>query len=183
MAPELPRERLEKRKTSLTNRATVAYSHDEISLEMFETYAREIENAEDSAALDRIDESLPVVREPEPAPEQNIRATASTVKKTGRWLESDEIALRAKMSTVVLDLTSYTDESDLALHIDCELDMSKLKLIVPEGIEVRDRLSDQQMGNFVHRGRSIGNAGTLVLTGTARMSSIKVKTRRVRRRG
>lgn len=103
-----------------------------------------------------------------------VFADHEVVKRLGRWAKERDFMVRARRSTVVLDLRSpEIEDGDIAVNID--LDGANLELLVADDAEI-----DQTQITWTGRGRvkdAVGGAGgrRIVLAGPSAGSEVRVK--------
>ncbi|MGC4152309.1 MAG: hypothetical protein QM628_04440 [Propionicimonas sp.] len=106
--------------------------------------------------------------------ETDIFADHEVVKKLGRWTTGRGFTVRARRSTVVLDLRSpEIQDGDITVSID--LDKATLELLVADDAQI-----DQTQIAWTGRGRvkdSVGDSGgrRIVLVGSSTSSEVRVK--------
>lgn len=104
----------------------------------------------------------------------DVFADHEVVKRLGRWTTDRAFTIRARRSTVVIDLRSPEIEiGEIVLNID--LDKANLELLVAEDAEV-----DQRQIAWTGRGRvkdATGGTGgrRIVLVGSSSVSEVRVK--------
>jgi hypothetical protein len=172
---------LGKRKDALIDTLTDLYAADRLQMEDFENLVSQVHAADSETALKALvlsrtelqTQARPAARADE------IVASMSTLRKRGRWLVSDRLAIKGHMSTVVLDLREYAYEPGFRLLVRLDLDMSTIKLIVPRAFAVTDHFESNSMSSIKNRPRLVGAPlGEIVLTGSLNMSTVKVRYRR-----
>ncbi|GAA4491363.1 hypothetical protein [Microbacterium panaciterrae] len=104
----------------------------------------------------------------------DVFADHEVVKKLGRWTTEREFTIRARRSTVVLDLRSpEIEEGEVVVNID--VDKTTLELLVADDAEV-----DQRQIAWTGRGRvkdATGGTGgrRIILVGSSAGSEVRVK--------
>ncbi|HUX22631.1 MAG TPA: hypothetical protein VMW69_15445, partial [Spirochaetia bacterium] len=125
--------------------AAAAFSSNQMDLERYETLAGEIASAERSSDLEEIQARLPRVIQPPPEKAQVIHAESSSLKREGRWLDSPLVTLRGSSSNIVLDFRAYALEDNLRVEIELDCRSSNVRLVVPRGIDVIERIESNRM--------------------------------------
>lgn len=121
--------------------------------------------------------SHPLTKSTADAPSGTVRVEAfyTTLKKLGHWTEARDYEVRARRSTVHLDLRSaHVPEGDIELHFDCE--RSIIKLLVPDGSVLDEgELSLPGRSTVKDGQRHIAGGGRRIrLTGELQRSEIRV---------
>ncbi len=160
--------------------AAAAFSSNQLDLETYEMLAGRIAAAGDLTVLQGIESALPPIPQSPQPQAQLVSADLSKVKKTGRWVEASRIAVRGRMSQITLDFTAYAGERDLRLDLDLELKGSKLRIIVPENIDVVERLTSTRMSVFHDKRRRTSTNNAIVVSGSLSASNAKIKRKRMR---
>jgi len=120
--------------------------------------------------------AAPVARQHPSAPPVDIRATMSTVTRSGTWNAPSEIRVASKMATVTLDFTSAVLSSR---HVAIDVDdyCSTITVVVPEGASVDLDGVDTVGGSANNRVKSRPVDGGLHVTvrGRVRFGSVTAK--------
>lgn len=99
-----------------------------------------------------------------------------TLKKKGDWVDADAYRLSGRMSNYELDLREYEGVSGFRLFLEVDLDMSTLRLIVPDGWVVSCNLDSNIASNVKDKGPSAPwGDNRIEIAGGLKMSTIKVK--------
>ena len=113
-----------------------------------------------------------------PAPRESaeLRATMSSLKRTGRWVVPSTLVLRNRMSSTDLD---FTDARIDHAEVRVELDVSggSVEMLLPDGATVDTDEVEVNMGsvkNKVGGGDRVGRPH-FVLSGTIRAGSLKIR--------
>jgi hypothetical protein len=110
---------------------------------------------------------------PPPADRERLRADHVILRRLGHWTEAHEIDLRARHSSVVLDLRSPQVPENL--EITAELDHATLTLLVPDHADVdTDDLTWTGKGRVHDRGGD-GAHEQVRVTGHAHDSQVRVR--------
>ncbi len=171
---------LEARKDKCFRLAAAAYSGNQLDLDRYEMLAEHIVAADDIRSLQEIESSLPQPRHLS-SDTQVIRADKGKIRKLGRWIESSHIVVEGEMSKIILDFMDYATETDLRVDLVLDCRMTEVRIIVPQSIDVVERVSSNSMSTFRDRRRSENSNSAIVVTGDLRMSKVKVRRKRVRR--
>ncbi len=111
-------------------------------------------------------------------PEGAIRleCVSGNLRQEGQWVRASAYELRLKSSSARLDLREYEDASGLRLVLDIDAQSSTIRLTVPRGFEVQDRLSERVSSSVHNKAKESPFGGNLVvLEGRLRSSVLKVK--------
>jgi len=160
--------------------AAAAFSSDQLDLDLYESLAGTIAVAETAADLEVIRKNLPEVIEPPKPPVQIVEARASSMRKSGRWLDSPLVALKSKGSSVVLDFTEYADERKLRVNLDLDCTGTSLTIVVPPGIDVVERIAESRASVFRDKRRRTEGDGAILITGAITGSRVKIKRKKAR---
>jgi hypothetical protein len=108
-----------------------------------------------------------------------LSCVSGNIRKVGDWVKARRYTLALKSSSARLDLCQYDGESGFRLFLDIDAVSSNLRLVVPEGFEVEDRLGDNVSSTVRNKpkGESYGD-NIVVLSGSIRSSVVKIKYRR-----
>lgn len=187
----MPDSKLETDKDALIQRMTEAYARGVMDMAAFERAVTRISACSDPAALESEAGALgfssqaavsvaPVLSAELARPSEGIELTcvSGTIRKSGDWLRSRSYALRLKSSGARLDLRHYEGMKGLRLHIDLDAASSSVTLVVPEGFEVEDRLTERVSSAVRNKpkGGSFGD-NLIVLTGRLRSSAVRIRYR------
>jgi len=170
----------EARKDRCFRLAAEAYSGNQLDLNRYEILAGEIAAANDITSLQVIESSLPQPQH-RSAETQVIRADMGEVHKVGKWIESSHVLVEGQMAKVTLDFMDYAAEADLRVDLVLDCRMSQVRIIVPRGIDVLERMTSNSMSTFRDRRRSDNSNSAIVVTGDLTMSKVKVRRKKVRR--
>lgn len=108
----------------------------------------------------------------------DILADHEVVKKLGRWTTEREFTVRARRSTVVVDLRSpEIEEDEVVVNID--LDKANLELLVADDAEVDQRQIAWTGGGRVKDATGGTGGRRIVLVGSSSGSEVRVKRRGV----
>jgi hypothetical protein len=124
-------------------------------------------------ALDPRERSAPA---PAAADAVQLSCVSSNLRETGDWVRSRRYELALKSASARLDLREYDGVRGFRLVIAVDAVSSNLRVIVPEGFEVEDRLSERVSSTIRNRprGESYGD-NLVVITGSVRSSNVRVK--------
>ena len=121
--------------------------------------------------------AVPAVPSPagvSPAPEQ-IRAIMSSDERRGRWTVPAHMQLRAIMGEVTLELQEAVLTSHLT-RIDASVTMGEIKVVVPEGVEVRltgTAILGEKRSNMTHA--PVAGAPVIEIHARVLMGSLEVR--------
>jgi hypothetical protein len=113
-----------------------------------------------------------------------LRQTASSLRRSGRWNVPPRIVLRNKLGSTVLDF-SQARIADREVTIEIKNDLGSITMIVPDGATVdADQLS-LTMSSFTNKVNARAEQGDphFVLVGHLMSSSLKVRPHRMYRFG
>jgi hypothetical protein len=121
-----------------------------------------------------------LVVQPQAAPPalvwSEIKLNMGNDKQKGAWVRADGYRLEGKMSNFQMDLTEYDGVNGFRLALDVDLDMSNLRLTVPDGWTIDCRIDDNTASNVKDKGPSgLWGDNLVMIRGRMRMSNIKVK--------
>lgn len=181
---------LEESKDKLIQVITDAYSRGVMDMPAFERAVTRITASGDRSSLvaeaSALGLALPEpVADPRGAAEPPVASGAvelscvsGSLRKEGDWVRARRYLLALKSSSARLDLREYEGARGFRLAIDVEAISSSLRITVPKGFEVEDRLSDRLSSSVRNRPREAGYGDNLVvLTGSIRSSVVRIKYR------
>jgi hypothetical protein len=178
---------LEEAKDELIRKITDSYARGGIDMPGFESAVTRITASGDRSslvaeaaalglavpapALDPRERSAPAA-----ADAVQLSCVSSNLRETGDWVRSRRYELALKSASARLDLREYDGVRGFRLVIDVDAVSSNLRVIVPEGFEVEDRLSERVSSTIRNRprGESYGD-NLVVITGSVRSSNVRVK--------
>jgi|GEM_PF-1982840 len=107
-----------------------------------------------------------------------LSCVGGDLREEGDWVRSGAYRISLKSSNGRLDLREYEGEPGFRLLLELDLVSSNLKLIVPEGFEVEDRISERRSSTFRDRPEGgIYDGCVVTLTGSLRSSNLRVRRR------
>jgi len=182
--------KLEDEKDKLISALTDAYAQGRMDMAAFERSVTRISASVDRSALEGEAAALGLAlsqpaRDLRPASALSpahdaevLRGTSGSIRKEGDWVRARRYRLELKASSARLDLSDYECERGFRLEIELDAVSSSLRLIVPRGFEVEDRISDNRSSSVRNRpkGDAFGDNRVLI-TGALRSSVVKVKYR------
>jgi hypothetical protein len=189
----MPETELEERKDALIRIITEDYARDAMQMPAFELAVTRISACADLAALAAEASSLglalppqaPVAAFEQPSAALEPRSgavelacTSGRIRESGDWLRSRLYRFALKSSTARLDLRAYEGAEGFRLLIEIDAVSSGIRLIVPRGFQVEDRISERASSVLRNRprGGSFGD-NRVLLTGSLRSSVLKVRYR------
>jgi hypothetical protein len=176
-------------KDRLIDAITDAYSRGAMEMAAFERAVTRITASADEAALvaeaAALGLALPVpARDARAMPESvgldlvELVCVSGSLKQEGEWVKAERYRLFLKSSSARLDLREYEGRRDFRLFIELEAISSSLRIDVPEGFEVEDRISQRQSSDIRNKPKSaVYDDCLVVLSGSIRSSTIRVKYR------
>ena len=176
---------LEGDKNALIQVITDAYVHGEMDVTLFEGAVSRITATKDESTLAVEAASLglsfpafvtagsPSLGEP-----IDLDCGSASIRKMGDWLRSSRYRLKLRSSSVRLDLRDYADARNFHLDLEIVAVSSSIKLIVPRGFEVEDRIEDQQSSVVRNRPRGAASGTQLIrIRGSLRSSTLGISYR------
>jgi hypothetical protein len=155
-------------KDRLIEAVTRAYSRGSMDLAEFERAVARI-TADPEARAMEAPASLDLVE---------LACVSGKLRQEGEWVRAERYRLYLKSSSARLDLREYEGRRGFRLLVELDLASSNLKLIVPEGFEVEDRIAERQSSTVRNRPRSLVYDDCVVtLSGSIRSSNVRVKYR------
>lgn len=105
-----------------------------------------------------------------------LRATMSTLKRTGRWVVPRTLLIRNRMSKTELDFTeARVDHPEV--HIELDVAGGSVELLMPEGATVATDIVEASASSIKDRvgsGEAVGRPH-FVVSGLLRASSLKIR--------
>lgn len=123
---------------------------------------------------------LPEEQQPFRVDSRNLHALFGSTKRDGRWVVPAKLPVAALFGTVELDLTEAILQRK-HITLDVSALCGRLRLIVPEGVEVRIT-GRTVLSSRTLKTRPAGNGPVVEVTGTLLLGSVKVVTPKKRRR-
>jgi hypothetical protein len=176
-------------KDRLIDAITDAYSRGAMEMSAFERAVTRITASPDEAALaaeaSALGLTLPVQgRDARAMPEPvgldlvELVCVSGSLKQEGEWVKAQRYRLFLKSSSARLDLREYEGRRGFRLFIELEAISSSLRIDVPEGFEVEDRISQRQSSDIRNKPKSsVYDDCIVVLSGSIRSSTVRVKYR------
>jgi hypothetical protein len=182
-------------KDRLIDAITDAYSQGSMEMSSFERAVTRITASPDSASLAveasalGLALSLPerdfgegpgarAMDMPESLDLVEITCVSGRLRQEGEWVKAGRYRLFLKSSSARLDLREYEGRRGFRLLIELEAVSSSLRIDVPEGFEVEDRIAERQSSTLRNKPKSsIYDDAVVVLSGSIRSSTIRVKYR------
>jgi len=107
-----------------------------------------------------------------------LSCVSGKLRLEGEWVKAEHYRLHLKSSSARLDLREYEGRRGFRLLVELEAISSSVRIEVPEGFEVQDRLSERTSSTVRNKPKgSIYDDCTLLLTGSIRSSTLRVKYR------
>jgi hypothetical protein len=105
-----------------------------------------------------------------------LRATMSTLKRTGRWAVPSTLVVRNRMGSTELDFTEARIDHP-EVHIELDVAGGSVELLVPEFASVDTDGIEVTMGSIKDRTGRLDGIGRphLVLSGSIRAGSLKIR--------
>jgi hypothetical protein len=158
-----------------------AFSSGYLALDEFESRVATAEHAHALADLEATVGDLPAPQAPALATEaEAVRFNMATKRLEGSILQTRKLTLEASMSTVKID---YREERPIegVQEIAVRLDMSNLVLYLPDDVVVENRVQEDMSTFKEYRNKYYNPKAArtrIKLTGTSRMSTIKIVRKR-----
>jgi Domain of unknown function (DUF1707)/Cell wall-active antibiotics response 4TMS YvqF len=127
-----------------------------------------------SVPAPRVVPAVPPATDLTPAPEK-IRAIMSSDQRQGRWTVPSHMQLRAVMGEITLELQEAVLTSHLT-RIEASVTMGEIKVIVPEGVEVRltgSAIMGEKKSNMTHA--PVPGAPVIEIHARVLMGSLEVR--------
>lgn len=192
-SPDSPVVPLEQTRDKTIDALSLHFAHDALSLEELERRLELAYRARSVAELRALTADLEPVAErsavpavanapvsPALAPDhEHIRSIMAETKRLGVWAVAQRLDLTAVMSDTTIDLTQAVLPAGI-VDVHVKAMMTDLKVILPPGVRVANRLSNFMASVEVQPDDSPTRADLPVirLTGWAVMASVVVKTRK-----
>jgi hypothetical protein len=107
-----------------------------------------------------------------------LACVSGSLRQEGEWVRAERYRLYLKSSSVRLDLREYEGRRRFRLHIELDATSSSLRIYLPEGFELQDRISERQSSTVRNKPKSsVYDDCIVLLTGSIRSSTISVKYR------
>jgi hypothetical protein len=174
-------------KQRLIEAATDAYSRGAMEMEGFENAVVRISASRDPATLAAEAAALGIGRPgpdarafamPDEADLVELACVSGSIRQEGEWLRAGRYRLFLKSSSARLDLRAYEGRRGFRLLVELDAISSSLRIEVPEGFEVQDRIAERQSSTVRNKPKSpIYDDCLVVLAGSIRSSTVKVKYR------
>lgn len=184
---------------ALIQLVTEAFSRGDMEMPAFERAVTRLNACADRPALEAeagaLGLSLPVVvhaetpavatdrrlspyqASPAPANALELSCVSGSIRMTGEWVKARAYRLFIKSSNARLDLMEYEGSRGFRLDIDIDAVSSNLRIIVPEGFEVVDQLSERVSSTVRNKPKHASGDNLIVLTGYIRSSTVRIKYR------
>jgi hypothetical protein len=180
---------LDAAKDRLINEITEAYSRGGMEMGAFERAVTRITASPDAGALAGEASALGFARpawQPGASPRSaeleadlvELSCVSGKLKLEGEWVKAERYSLYLKSSSARLDLREYEGKRGFRLFIELEAISSSIRIELPEGFEVQDRLSERTSSTVRNRPKSsIYDDCIVLLSGSIRSSTLRVKYR------
>lgn len=115
------------------------------------------------------------VAQPNPNQPVELRATMSSLKRSGRWVVPRRLVVRNRMGSTELDFTeAQIDHAEV--HIELDVTGGSVELLLPAGSSVRTDDVDVNMGSIKDKvGADQPSRPHFVVSGSVRAGSLKIK--------
>jgi hypothetical protein len=171
---------LEAEKDAIIDRITVAYSKGEMELAAFELAVARISGCADGAALaaeaSKLGLDLRARTVPLPAEELiELGCRSGSIKKSGTWVSARHYRITVVSSWVVLDFSAYEGSSGMRVEIEPIATSSQIKLILPRGFRVEDRVAHRTSSSIRCDGFDEGD-NLVIVSGSLVSSTVKARS-------
>ncbi len=185
----MPESRLEDEKDALIQVLTEVYSRGAMDMPAFERSVVKIGGCGDLVALEAEAKSLGLALPPVPArradlapsladlPEAvQVECVSGTMRKVGDWVRARGYRFALRSSNLRLDLTEYEGATGFRLFVDIQATSSNVRIVVPAGFEIEDRIEGRRSSNVRNRprGPAYGD-NVVVLSGALQSSNVRIK--------
>lgn len=107
-----------------------------------------------------------------------IVCVSGRIREEGEWVRAERYRLCLKSSSARLDLRGYEGRRGFRLFLELDMVSSSLRLELPEGFELSDRIAERRSSTLRNEPRSALYDDCIVeLSGSIASSRIKVKYR------
>lgn len=107
-----------------------------------------------------------------------LSCVSGSLKLEGEWVKAERYRLYLKSSSARLDLREYEGRRGFRLLIELEAVSSSLRLDLPEGFELSDRISERRSSTLRNKPKgTIYDDCVVALAGSLVSSTLKVKYR------
>ncbi len=157
-----------------------AFSTGHLDLEVYETRVAAAENALTVSELENLIADLPKSTVPILSEVETVNCRMSTKELSGSTLRTKKLVVESSMSTLTIDYLKNEPPKGTQ-EICINLNMSTLVLRLPDDVVVENSVQDTMSTFKEYRNRYYDPAKPrtiLTITGTARMSTIRVKRKR-----
>lgn len=182
---------LEAAKDELINAMTEAYSRGAMEVSAFERAVTRITASHDAEVLaseasalglalarsgaESGSRRLPLEHEADLA---EISCVNGKLRQEGEWVKSERYRLYLKSSSARLDLRAYEGRRGFRLFIELEAISSSLRLELPDGFELSDRISERRSSMLRNKPKGpVYDDCLVVLSGSLVSSTVKAKYR------
>ena len=105
-----------------------------------------------------------------------LACVSGNIKENGEWVRASRYRLYLKSSNCALDLLEYEGRPGFRLLIELDLISSNLRIVVPEGFEIDDRIAERRSSTIRNKPKSeIYDDCVVTLAGSLRSSNLKIK--------
>jgi hypothetical protein len=105
-----------------------------------------------------------------------LSCVSGKLRQEGEWVRAERYRLYLKSSSARLDLEEYEGRRSFRLFIELEAISSSIRIDVPEGFEVQDRLSDRRSSTVRNKPKgSVYDDCIVFLSGSILSSTLRVR--------
>jgi hypothetical protein len=180
---------LDAAKDRLINEITDAYSRGGMEMGAFERAVTRISASPDAGVLADEASALGFAR---PAGESGsstrsveleaelveLSCVSGKLRLEGEWVKAERYRLYLKSASARLDLREYEGRRGFRLYIELEAISSSIRIELPEGFELQDRLSERTSSTVRNKPKSsVYDDCIVLLSGSIRSSTLRVKYR------
>jgi hypothetical protein len=181
---------LEEAKDRLIQAITDIYSRGGMDMSSFERSVTRITASGDRSALVAEAEALGLALPQAPAAASSSAApmayadavelscVSGSLRQDGEWVKAERYRLYLKSSSARLDFEEYEGARGFRLFIELEAISSSIRIKVPKGFEVEDRISERKSSTVRNKPKDEAYGDNLiVLSGSIGSSTVRIKYR------
>jgi hypothetical protein len=177
-------ENITNKKNETIERLKDAFSSGSLELDEFESRVYRGENAKSNSELDLLISDLTINdqigKHHSISESEKVSCNMANKKLNGTILKTKKLIIDASMSTIRIDYNEIVPVRGTQ-EITVILNMTNLMIILPDDVVVENRVQENMSTYNENRNKNydpIGAKTTIILTGTSKMSTIKVKRKR-----
>jgi hypothetical protein len=104
-----------------------------------------------------------------------LGCSSGSIKRSGAWVSARRYRIKVVSSSVSLDFGAYAGESGMRVEIESHATSSAIKLILPRGFRVEDRVSSRISSTVRCDGFDEGD-NLVILSGSLVSSTIRARS-------